>query len=264
MSYRVAKRGRLHEDLVNQIQALIEQHQLRPRDKLPPEHELARQFDVSRTVVREAVRALEEKGLVEVKHGSGVYVAEPSIDSVTDSFALHFRLSESSLLPLLEVREILEAEIAALATERATEEDLEQMERSLRHEAELFDSHDEYVEADLRFHELLTRAAHNEVLPILVNPLAALLRESRRVTIEPPGSSELSLRGHREILEAVKNRDKEQAREAMRKHLQLVRQTLLAQGTLDNADTNLAPRPGTEGGFELLVDVSKQVLRDLE
>jgi len=226
VTYRVAKRGRLHEDLVSQIQELIEQHRLQPGDKLPSEHELARQFDVSRTVVREAVRALEEKGLVEVKHGSGVYVTEPSIDSVTSSLALQLRIRESAVMPLLEVREILEVEIAGLAAERSTKQDQEQMERALRLEAELLDSHDEYVEADLRFHELLTKATQNEVLPVLLSPLAELLRESRRVTSEPPGSTELSLQGHREILEAVKNRDKEQAREAMREHFRMVRRVL--------------------------------------
>jgi GntR family transcriptional repressor for pyruvate dehydrogenase complex len=221
--YRAAKRGRLHEEVVSQIQGLIEEHQLRPGDKLPPERELTKGFDVSRTVVREAVRSLEERGLVEVRHGSGVYVCQPSIDSVTESLALHLRVSESSLIPLLEVREILEVEIAGLAAQRATEDDRRQMEKSLRREAELLDSHDEYVEADLEFHELLTRATHNEVLPILINPLAELLRGSRRVTIEPAGSAQLSSEGHRSIYDAVKDGDKEGAREAMRQHLRMVK-----------------------------------------
>jgi len=226
MEYRETKRARLHEQVAMQIQELIEQHQLRPGDKLPPERELTKGFDVSRTVVREAFRSLEERGLVEVRHGSGVYVAEPSIDSVTDSLALHLRITESSLLALLEVREILEVEIAGLAAERATEQDRKQMEMSLRREAEVLDSHDEYVESDLRFHELLTGATHNEVLPILLKPLAELLRESRRVTSEPPGSAELSFKGHKEIYEAVTRRDKEQAQLAMREHCRMVREVL--------------------------------------
>ena len=226
MRYRAAKPGRLHEQVVSQIQELIEQHQLRPGDKFPPERELAKQFAVSRTVVRESIRGLEERGLVEVRHGSGVYVAEPSIDSVTESLALHLRVSASSIMPLLEVREILEVEIAGLAAERATDEDQEEMEKALRREAELLESPSEYVEADLRFHELLTKATHNEMLPILLNPLAESLRESRRVTSEPPGSTGLSSKGHREIFEAVKNRDKEQAREAMREHFRMVRRVL--------------------------------------
>jgi GntR family transcriptional repressor for pyruvate dehydrogenase complex len=228
--YHAAKRGRLHEDLVSQIEELIEQDQLRPGDKLPSENDLAGQFDVSRTVVREAVRALEEKGLVEVKHGSGVYVTEPSIDNVTSTLALQLRVSERSVMPLLEVREILEVEIAGLAAERATKQEREDMEKALRLEAELVNSHDEYVEADLRFHELLSKAAHNEVLPILLGPLAELLRKSRRVTSEPPGSAELSFRGHKEILEAVKDRDKERAREAMRQHFRMVRKVLRTFG----------------------------------
>ena len=242
MRYRVAKRGRLHEEVESQIQELIEQHQLRPGDKFPPERELAMQFAVSRTVVRESMRGLEERGLVEVRHGSGVYVAEPSIDSVTDSLALHLRVSASSVMPLLEVREILEVEIAGLAAERATDEDQEEMEKALRREAEFLDSRDEYVEADLRFHELLTRATHNGVLPILLNPLAELLRESRRVTIEPPGSIELSLMGHRQIFEAVKSGDREQARQAMRQHLQMVRGVVQRLG--QSGDTEMSAMSG--------------------
>jgi len=233
MIYHEVTRGRLYEEIVSQIQDLIIQEQLQPGDKLPPERQLIKQFGVSRTVVREAIRALEEKGLVEVKHGRGVYVAQLSSDSVSESLALLFRVRKSSLMALLEVREILEVEIAGLAAQRATEEDKEEMEQALRHEAELLDSLGEYVEADLRFHELLTKAAHNEVLPILLNPLAELLRESRRVTSEPPGSTKLSLQGHREIFKAVKNGDKEQAREAMRQHFHMVRKTL---GTLGYTD----------------------------
>ena len=77
------------------------------------------------------------------------------------------------------------------------------METALRHEAELLDSPGEHVEEDLRFHGLLTEATHNEVLPILLNPRAELLRESRRVTTETRESTELSLRGHREIFKEV-------------------------------------------------------------
>jgi GntR family transcriptional repressor for pyruvate dehydrogenase complex len=224
--YRAAKRGRLHEEVVSQIQELIEEHQLRPGDKLPPERELTKGFDVSRTVVREAVRSLEERGLVDVRHGSGIYVSEPSIDNVTESLALHLRVSESSLWPLLEVREILEVGIAGLAAERATEEDVEQLKRTLHHETKVLHSPHDYVEADLEFHELLTRATHNEVLPILIHPLAEMLRESRRLTIEPAGSAQLSLAGHRSIYDAVKDGDQECAREAMRQHLRMVRDTI--------------------------------------
>lgn len=234
MEYHEVKRDRLYVDILDQIQDFIVRQQLKPGDKLPPERQLINEFGVSRTVVREAIRALEERGLVEVKHGSGVYVAEPSMDSVTDSLALHLRVSGSSLMPLLEVREILEVEIAGLAAERATDEDLEQMEKTLRRGTELLDSPGEYVEEDLRFHELLTKATHNEVLPILLNPLAELLWKSRRVTIEPPGSTELASKGHRKIFEAVKNKDKKRAREAMREHLRMVRRLLGMSGCTDD------------------------------
>jgi len=227
MMYQEVKRGRLYEEIVNQIQDLIVQERLQPGNKLPPERQLIEQFGVSRTVVREAIRALEEKGLVEVKHGIGVYVSQLSSDSVSESIALLFQVRKSSLMALHEVREILEVEIAGLAAERATAEDKEEMEEVLRYAAKVLDSTEESLEADLRFHGLLAKATYNEVLPILLNPLAELLRESRRVGMEPPGSAEAPLQGHWEIFKAVKNKDKEQAREAMRRHLQLVRKTLM-------------------------------------
>ncbi len=224
MVYKEVKRGRLYEEIVSQVQDLIVQEQLQVGDKLPPERQLIEQFGVSRTVLREAFRALEEKGLIEVKHGSGAYIAQPSPNSVSESIALHLRMRGSSLMALLEVREILEVEIVALAAERATEEDIEGIEKALRHEAQVLGSPDDYVEADLRFHELLAMAAHNEVLPILVNPLGELLRESRRIT--GTWRTGPSLQSHKEIFQAVKNKDKEQAREKMHQHLQNVKKDM--------------------------------------
>jgi len=238
--YQEVKRGRLYEEIVNQIQDLIVQEQLQPGDKLPPERQLIEQFGVSRTVVREAIRALEEKGLVEVKHGSGVYVSQLSPDSVSGPLALFLRVSRGSLIALLEVREILEVEIAGLAAERATEEDKKEMERALLYEAEILDTSDQRFETDLRFHELIAKATHNEVLPILLNPLAELLRENRRVIGELPEMIELSLRDHQAILEALKNKDKEQAREAMRRHLQAVKKALVRLGYADDDKVDVA------------------------
>jgi len=241
MTYQEVKRGRLYEEIVSQIQELIIQEELQPGDNLPPERQLVEQFGVSRTVVREAIRALEEKGLVEVKHGRGVYVAQLSSDSVSESLALLFRVRKSSLMALLEVREILEVEIAGLAAQRATEEDKEEMEQALRYESEVLDSLEEYVESDLRFHALLTKAAHNEVLPVLLNPFAELLRESRmRVTSEPPESRELSMQGHRAIFQAVRDGNKEQAREAMRQHFRMIRKVLKTLGYTEDDEIDKA------------------------
>lgn len=231
MRYREIKQSRrLYQQIVSQIQELIVSGELEPGDKLPTEQQLTEQFGVSRTVVREAVKALAEKELLRVKHGKGVYVVAPSEETLQESMLLLFRASKRPLHALLEAREILEVEIAGLAAARATHEDKQSLREALRHEATLLDRPGEYVEQDLKFHELLAQATQNEVLSILLNALGELLRESRRVTIEAPGVARLSWQGHQRIYEAVRDSDKEAAREAMRRHLTMVRDTLPSLG----------------------------------
>ncbi len=232
-------RLRLYEEIVNQIQDLIINEDLRLGDKLPPESELIGKFGVSKSVVREAIRALEERGLVTVKHGRGVYVSQPSSASVSESLSRLLRASKGSLLALHEVREMLEIGIAGLAAERATEAEIELMEDALQREAQIIDSPDDLVELDLQFHELLARATHNDVVPILLNPLTDLLRDSRHAIMEsketavgPVLSGTIRLLDHRQILAAVESRHTGQAREAMDRHLQKVRAFLIA---LDSA-----------------------------
>ncbi len=227
MHYREVKQSRrLYQEVAGQIQELIISGHLEPGDKLPTEQQLTEQFGVSRTVVREAVKALAEKELLRVKHGKGVYVATPSTETLQESMFLLFRASKEPLLSLLEAREILEVEIAGLAAERSTGEDRVRLKEALRKEATILHEPGAYVEQDLRFHELLARATHNEVLSILLSAIGELLRESRRVTIEAPGVSRLSWEGHQDIYEAVRDSDREAAREAMRRHLTMVRDTL--------------------------------------
>lgn len=231
---REARRGRLYEELVDQLQALVLSGRLQPGEKLPTTNQLTAKFAVSRTVVREAIGALAEKGLVEVKHGKGVYVLSPTPDRLIEPMQLLLKAGDGSLLSLLEVREILEVEIAALAAERATKAEIDALEAVLRQEERMVESPEAYVESDLEFHDLLSRATHNDVLPILLHPLSELLRESRRVTVRPQGATNLSHKGHIEILAAVVRGDKEEARTAMRRHFSLVRKTLTAVGGGDH------------------------------
>jgi GntR family transcriptional repressor for pyruvate dehydrogenase complex len=242
MVYREVKQGRLYQGIVSQIQELVISGQLQPGDKLPTEQQLAEQFGVSRTVVREAIKALAEKELVQVKHGKGVYVDTPSAEALQESMLLFFSASDQSLLALLEAREILEVEIARLAAERATDADKELLRESLRREAKILHQPRAYVEQDLRFHELLAQATHNEVLSILLNALGELLRESRRVTIEAPGVAQLSWQGHRRIFEAVRDSDEAGAREAMRQHLTMVRDSLPSLGHAMESQSREADR----------------------
>jgi GntR family transcriptional repressor for pyruvate dehydrogenase complex len=202
-----------------QIRQRIVNAELRPGDKLPSESELAQEFAVSRTVVREAIHYLQAHGLVTVRHGSGAYVCEPSIGAFVEAFSTLLQLAETSVLSVHEVREVLEVEIAGLAAERATKNDLDALAAVLIKMDEVRNAPVEYMEGDLAFHRLLAEATHNSVLCLLVQLVTDLLRQSRIRSIMSPNRIEKSSAGHRQILMCVQARDKQGSRNAMRSHL---------------------------------------------
>jgi len=230
ISYEQVQSSRLFERVAAQIQQHIIDGELRPGDKLSPEHILAQEFGVSRTVVREAIQSLRTKGLVTVIHGSGAFVNEPTMDTISEALSTIFRFKGASVYDLHEVREILEVEIAALAAERASEEDKTELLNLLKLMEEVRESPREYVELDLLFHGILARATGNEVFLLLLEPLIDLLRRSRVEGIQIPGGVERSFRGHKAIYECVRRGDSEGVRTAMREHLRDVRERLAAAG----------------------------------
>jgi GntR family transcriptional repressor for pyruvate dehydrogenase complex len=193
---------------------------------LPPERIMAEQFGVSRTVIREAIKALELQGVVEVQHGRGVMVARPSADSVVDSMVRFVTIQESPIWDLVELRSILEVEIAGLAALRARGEDIERLTATLERMAALVDRPEEYVEQDMEFHRNLWRAAHNQLFPLVLEPFVTLMRASRRLGATAPNAPRRSLQTHTRILEAIRMHDKTAAQQIMREHFDQVAQFL--------------------------------------
>jgi GntR family transcriptional regulator, transcriptional repressor for pyruvate dehydrogenase complex len=184
---------------------------------LPSEGDLASSFDVSRTVIREAMRSLRAQGLVEVSQGRAPRVKPPDSQATVASLRLLLRRNKATLLHLAEVRQPLEGEIAALAAERANDEHLRQLERTVRDLAAASPL-EMRIEADVRFHRILAEATGNPVFVLLLETLAEFMRESRQKTLAYSGV-EQALVGHRAVLEAVRNRDQVKARNAMHEHL---------------------------------------------
>lgn len=191
---------------------------------LPSEGELAKSFGVSRTVIREAMRSLRAQGLVEVSQGKAPRVKPPDSKAAIASLELLLRRNKATLLNLAEVRQPLESEIAALAAERATDENLRQLERAI-HELGAASGLEERIEADIRFHRVLGEATGNPVFVLLLETLAEFLRESRQKTLAYSGV-EHALGGHRAVLAAVRSRNPSKAREAMLDHLRLATRDL--------------------------------------
>jgi GntR family transcriptional regulator, transcriptional repressor for pyruvate dehydrogenase complex len=224
MPYVPVQTTKLFEQITEQIEQQILRGDLQSGDRLPTERELAEQFHASRTAVREAMKILAQKGLLEMRPGRGTIVINGTSQALRDSLGLMLRVAQAdSAHELVEVREILEPEIAALAAVRATERDVV----DLREAVETMDAHlhdaDAFISADNLFHQVLARATQNTLVLTLMDPIMELLSEQRKQIFFVDGGP---LRGqfhHKQLLDAIGHHDCEAARNAMRAHLQQVR-----------------------------------------
>ncbi|HET7747970.1 MAG TPA: FadR/GntR family transcriptional regulator [Terriglobales bacterium] len=215
---------RRYERVVQQIEQWILNGSMKPGDQLPGEHELAQQFGVSRTAVREAAKTLREKGLIEPCSGRGTFVTHGMSQVMRQSLDLMAKMGQlDASAHLGEVRNILEPHIAALAATRVEEQHLRTMREAFQAMDENLDDPDGYIEADLEFHLALAQAAGNPLILSLLDSIVVLLREERIRLFQIKGAPERSQRHHKRILEAVEQGNAEAAREAMRAHLQEVR-----------------------------------------
>ena len=223
--YKLVRTSRLYEQILQQIEDAILKGTLKPGDQLPAERELAQQFGVSRTAVREAVKALREKGLVEAYSGRGTFVTDGTSQAVRQSLDLMMKIGQpEGSTHLAEVRAILEPEIAALAAIRAEEQDIAAMREAVAVMDRARSDGDAFIEADLDFHLSLAEAAANPLILSLIDSIVGLLREQRMRVFKVKGGPERGQFHHKRILEAVERRDSGKAREAMRAHLQQVRE----------------------------------------
>jgi GntR family transcriptional regulator, transcriptional repressor for pyruvate dehydrogenase complex len=223
--YKLIRTSRLYEQIVQQIEDSILKGTLKPGDQLPAERELALQFGVSRTAVREAVKALREKGLVEAYSGRGTFVTDGTSLAIRQSLDLMMKIGQpEGSTHLAEVRAILEPEIAGLAAARAEEQHIATMREAVAVMDRSRSDGDAFIEADLDFHLSLAEAAANPLILSLIDSIVGLLREQRMRVFKVNGGPERGQFHHKRILEAVERRDPEKARAAMREHLQQVRE----------------------------------------
>lgn len=235
--YHAVAASRLYEQIVDQIERSITTGQLKAGDQLPPERELAQQFSVSRTAVREAMKALAEKGLIESQHGRGTFVADRTPKGWRQSLdrVMTMNIAQpDGAEHLIAVRAILEPEIAARAAAAADERDL----AALREAFEAMEvagrnkDADAFIEADLDFHLALAEAARNPIILALIDSIVAVLREYRMRTFFVQGGPERGQHHHRRIMDAVARGDEQGARRAMKAHLKQV-----------SDDTHAVPAP---------------------
>lgn len=223
--YLPIQSSKVYERIAAQIEQRILNGELRSGDRLPTERELSEQFQASRTAVREAMKSLAQKGLIDMRPGRGTIVIDGTSQAVQHSLSLVLKLGQTDrTVNLVEVREILEPEIAALAAARATEEDI----LALRAAVAVMDSNMHnaaaFIAADNDFHQTLAKATQNVIILTLVNSIVALLSEQRKQIFTVSGGPEHGQMHHKLLLDAIIQHDCEAARTAMRSHLAQVRQ----------------------------------------
>ncbi|MGC0773143.1 MAG: FadR/GntR family transcriptional regulator [Candidatus Acidiferrum sp.] len=237
--YKIVRSSRLYEQIVRQVEESIRKGAMKPGDQLPPERELAQQFGVSRTAVREAVKALREKGHVEAYPGRGTFITDGTSHVIRQSLDRMIRIGQPEGSGFLaEVREILEPEIAALAATRADAQDLAAMREPISVMDEARKDSDAFIEADLDFHLALAEAAANPLILSLIDSIVGLLREQRMRIFLVEGGPERGQYHHKRILEAIEHRDPSGAREAMKAHLRQVRED--SQNAPSGGDSDLS------------------------
>jgi GntR family transcriptional regulator, transcriptional repressor for pyruvate dehydrogenase complex len=223
--YKIVRSSRLYEQIVQQVEESIHKGAMKPGDQLPPERELAQQFGVSRTAVREAVKALREKGLVEAYPGRGTFITDGTSYSMRQSLDRMLRVGQAEGAGFLaEVREILEPEIVAMAAMRADAEDIASMREQIGVMDQARKDPETFIEADLDFHLTLAEAAANPIILSLIDSIVGLLREQRMGIFQVEGGPERGQYHHKKILEAIEHKDPAGAREAMKAHLRQVRE----------------------------------------
>lgn len=208
----------LPERVAEQLMELIRDRELQVGEKLPNEFEMAERLHVGRGTIREAVKILVSRNVVEIRRGCGTFVCEhPGM--VDDPLGLSFVADKYKLaLDLCEVRMIIEPEIAAMAAERANEEDIKAMEEAVLAVEELCKKQKPYVEQDVRFHEQIARSTSNVVIPNIISTIQSAIHVFMDVT--DTSLIDMTIETHRKIFEAIKAHQPEEARAAMILHLQ--------------------------------------------
>lgn len=217
ISFTPLERADLADRIVDEIKRMIFEHRLLPGDKLPTERDLAAQFGVSRASVREALHSLETLGLIQARVGSGTYLSE-NPDAILEHLSWVVYFSGNVEGDLRQARMVLEPEIAALAAENATLHDVRALEESLRAMEGCLGNPREAAARDFEFHIALAKAAHNIVLQEMIVGMQWILRGYISRKLEECAELDyVCCAEHREIYEAVRDRDPERAREAMRR-----------------------------------------------
>ena len=233
-SFADGRRGPLGERVARAIERFVVERDLKPGDRLPSGRELTERYGVSRTVVRDAIAILEQRGLVVTRAGSGVFVRDGGSEAVADVLGQMLRRNAISMPELMETRQLLEVHNASLAARRAAPAGIAAMREAIDRMT-MAAGPLRFVEADVAFHEALAEAAGNRVLASLLRSLRPLLLQGMLVGTALDGAREAAIEEHAAILAAIERGDGRTARGIMEGHLRRGFDEWIQAGLIDPA-----------------------------
>ncbi len=229
--FEVVRRPKVYEEVAKQLERLIVE-KLNVGDKLPSERELAEILQVSRSSIRDAIRGLELMGFVEPRQGAGTIVLQRSAEPPASPFSNALKRRQERVGELLDFRKMLEPPLASRAATNASLDEIAEMEEILQRQEVKLSRGEIAIAEDAEFHYSIALASGNTVVLKVIDILMDLLRDTRERSLQVPGRQEKSLAGHRRILSAIKRRDAEAAKSAMRRHIEDVEEIVFNEGNL--------------------------------
>jgi GntR family transcriptional repressor for pyruvate dehydrogenase complex len=223
MLLKPIRRVRLYENAVDQIQTLILKKKYNPGDRLPSERGLAEQFRISRHSLREGLRILDVMGLIEIRVGDGIYVKEvdflPYIESLNLSIRSRLQVERDTFVKLWGARKILEMGMVDLAAKQVSDSFLKSLWWCIEEMKKNIDHQEAFISAGIRFHRLIAEIAQNEILILIWDMLANLMRKSQNKIYRISWSPQRARQAHKRIYLALKAKDPRKAVEAMKHHM---------------------------------------------
>lgn len=214
------KRTNLYEVIADKLEEMITKDAEQLGEKLPSEQSLANSFGVSRNVIRESLKLLKERGLIVLRAGGGAYISKPEADILTNLIGRIVAMDGSDDLDVLAVRTLLETESCRLATIRATDEDINELEQITQRMEEVFDQHEERTKLDIQFHTRIAELTDNRLLALFVHSMVNILFALIARAIKSNLGSDSGVMYHRKIIAAMKQRDSNHASQIMHSHLE--------------------------------------------
>jgi GntR family transcriptional repressor for pyruvate dehydrogenase complex len=219
--FKPIKHVKVSDEIVDQIRNLISQGKLKPGDRLLPERELIREFDVSRPSLREALNSLITMGFLEIK-GKRTFIKSVASESMQNPLSLLIKADTQKIFDLIEVRKAIEAWGAFLAAQRATEEDIKKLANIIEEMRKAFEEGRTWEKQDADFHLGMAQATHNTIQTHVMSTIYDLLRESVAKIFKDRSKVKKLLDHHYRIFSAIKNHSPDKARERTLEHLNYV------------------------------------------